>query len=640
MRKVAAMRVQVSFLVLSCTIIILSACTSLTAGVLSTPPVEVTPEVTLEQVNPVVGEIPSTDSDTFGSLPIRGRDLGVEENVEGSQATVKALGEQGYVPITNTRGDLSIVYRGGSQTYCFLPQPQLIELDGSAGSIVQTGRGNGFTYYGPDSEADSSVKLLAFVRIPQDPPWLRCALARTKEGHQTIAGTHLRLILIDGLNQVIGTLNPLYAATSNVHYEQVATGMELSADGQDVEFRTRRWPHLDWALNDAIHAGGRSIPLADARALTEGSSNGTETTVVFGDALYTRELGNQPVPLVAFSEDGVITNLFAIGPEEEGSEYLVRRLFTGYMIDSEHERIVRVGHVLRELRTGAYQVWLDGEWGEIGLPEKFTDLLNVGQSMWDSYEDIVDPDPTATKVVRNTPPLEQPSNLRVDIDEWTLDRLVHIDSSDRAVALDGRSLEVIELMGASSIPGLSEQYQAFFDTEWVITPFNPGRYEIDIRWLGAQLSDDGRVSFQEVGIFYGFVQSDSRYMVLQIEPGSDLNPLDDREAFIASDIGNLSSRWCSQGIGPYLGLRTIGEYGNLIQKFVFRRGRPSAKIACWDVEELQRHFDLRRGTIITTFAMAADQRYVPWMFFLQVDKIPTPEEQRAGGFSIKATGGW
>jgi hypothetical protein len=241
------------------------------------------------------------------------------------------------------------------------------------------------------------------------------------------------------------------------------------------------------------------------------------------------------------------------------------------------------------------------------------------------------------------PPLEQPESLIIEMDESLVKDLNRIEGNDRFISYEGKAERVINSMGVSNYPDLVEQYRTFFDSQWGIAPFFE-QARADIRGLGSEpfSYDQGRSSWQEIGFFYGLVDIGPGYMILQTKPDSNLNPVDNPEAFISIRLARPYAESVGDRNYALLGVRTINEHGRLVQLYPTKKGMGDSSMEMWNVEELMSYFDLKRGSIITTSNGQASSpgEYTPRFIYVQMNELPTDREQHTNGYSLRSTGGW
>ncbi|MBU0572379.1 hypothetical protein KKH23_01780 [Patescibacteria group bacterium] len=363
----------------------------------------------------------------------------------------------------------------------------------------------------------------------------------------------------------------------------------------------------------------------------------------------TGEEKNLPL-LIRLNKDGSVNSVILLVRNENpsGVNNLLKYEFLGYGFDPETGNLITQGSLVQRLKTGEFKIKSGGEWKIIMSP---TDrhisplkglLTDEGFADPTAFFEIVTPEATPTEELPEMPPLVQPESLVIRMNSELLQKLNIVDVSKftpysgpqgmapltEITSYEGKAEELISLMGVSDYPDLIELYRAYFDTWWAINPWHKDS-GMDIRGLGSEVWNYPLPSSQQdVGFFYGFVDSGLGYLVLQIKPGSDLTPEQNPEAFIST---RPASPPTESGL---LGLRYINEFGKAEERYILKSGTSSPHLSTWTMRELQEEFGLKRGSIIsTTNTMAEDGHYTVWQIFIHVNEFPT-EEEMAGKYEL------
>jgi hypothetical protein len=231
--------------------------------------------------------------------------------------------------------------------------------------------------------------------------------------------------------------------------------------------------------------------------------------------------------------------------------------------------------------------------------------------------------PTETQTLTPTETPELKSALEISLDSSLIEQLNKIESAHEIKRYT--SSEVIDQMGTTD-PALIDLYKKFFDGNWQYFLYP----NMEFRGLGYYTNpvDDKFALWEATGLFYGIVPIENvpenvqttakaygvearpRYAILQIQPGKDLTPQENPEAFLAVQMG----------IGYY---RTV------------EKGKTYRGIDAWSVTELEKAFGLQKGSLVHISGRSStpEQAGASW-FMLMMNEYPAADVQDQFQFEL------
>ena len=254
--------------------------------------------------------------------------------------------------------------------------------------------------------------------------------------------------------------------------------------------------------------------------------------------------------------------------------------------------------------------------------------------------------------------LEDTSSLLLELDSGIISSLTKISKEIYDIKYlkpyKNRADELITGMGITD-PYLVELYREFFNTEWV----HPSWPEVEYHGLGIYtLTEQGKKPYlhSAVGLLYGFVPIENipqqvieaeknasntlprpYYLILQIEPGKDLTPENNPNAFVALKMGAhiYGGKYDASGFV----LRKAKD--SKLESFVVERitsqepRKTSRGPDAWTLEELSSAFGLRKNSLIfvTGMARTPGEASVSW-FSIIVPEFPSEEVKKQYNFFL------
>ncbi|MFV1917078.1 MAG: hypothetical protein ACC618_01120, partial [Patescibacteria group bacterium] len=90
------------------------------------------------------------------------------------------------------------------------------------------------------------------------------------------------------------------------------------------------------------------------------------------------------------------------------------------------------------------------------------------------------------------------------------------------------------------------------------------------------------------------------------------------------------------------GLFTISEFGRSYQQYILKDGYKVPWFRYWSPVELQKSFNLLRGSIVITKGRQGRKlgTYEADMIYFFVPEIPSEEEQAKNNYTLHEFGGW
>lgn len=267
--------------------------------------------------------------------------------------------------------------------------------------------------------------------------------------------------------------------------------------------------------------------------------------------------------------------------------------------------------------------------------------------------EITTPIPTETPSPTLEPTLEQSSPLLLQLDSGIISSLTELSQEIYGIkylkSYKNRADELITEMGITD-PYLVELYREFFNTEWV----HPSWPEVESHGLGIYiLTEQGEEPdlHSAVGLLYGFVPIENipqqvieaeknasntlprpYYLILQIEPGKNLTPENNPDAFVALKMGAhiYGGEYNASGFALKKAEDSKLEGLAVVERITSQEPRKTNRGPdVWTLEELSSAFGLRKNSLIfvTGMALTPGEASVSW-FSIIVPEFPSEEVQK------------